>query len=90
MRELTEYGQTVMVDHNDAPKGYYPVPKDTLHQTGNICKACDWRPDCDAKICSCMSYNRADGISVVFKCMPYERADGISVVFKKLLLTKEN
>jgi hypothetical protein len=66
-QKLTLYGQTVMVDHEDAPKGYYPVPKDAVPQYENICRACDWRPDCNAKICSCMSYNRADGISVVFK-----------------------
>ena len=74
MRRLTEHGQTVMVDRNDAPKGYYPVPKDVVHpinelspnRNENICKACDWRPNCSG-INPCMSDKRADGISVVFK-----------------------
>jgi len=65
-RSLTLYGQTVMVDHEDAPKGYYPVPKDAVPQYVNICNACDWRPDCNG-IHPCMSDKRADGISVVFK-----------------------
>ena len=74
-RSLTLHGQMVMIDKEEAPPGFYPVPKDTIGvQRGfdwcnfnkNICTACDWRSACNGTI-SCMSYSRADGISVVFK-----------------------
>jgi hypothetical protein len=71
---MTLHAQTVMIDKADAPEGYYPVPKDSVynpenancHMYPNICMACDWRPDCSGAH-PCMSDNRADGISVVFK-----------------------
>jgi hypothetical protein len=71
---LTVHGQTVMVNRDDAPKGFYPVPKEVVHplnelslnRNENFCHFCDWRPACDGRI-KCMSYSRADGISVVFK-----------------------
>jgi hypothetical protein len=74
VRRLTVHGQLVMVDHADAPKGFYPVPKDVAHpinelspnRNENYCHFCDWRSACNGSI-SCMSYNRGDGISVIFK-----------------------
>ena len=73
------------MDLNEAPKGFFPYPKKEVYvpsptsPTGsmNLCIACDWRSKCDAKVCSCMSYNRKDGISVVFKklggtCQPIQ------------------
>jgi hypothetical protein len=56
------------VDKNNAPAGYYPVPKAEIgNRFGNICRACEWRPDCDGSVCSCMADKRPDGIGVVFK-----------------------
>ena len=58
------------VDKNNAPAGFYPIPKLSLTEnqlSQNICRACDWRPECSGSVCSCMSDKRPDGISVVFK-----------------------
>ena len=70
---MTLRAQTVMIDKTDAPKGFYPIPKDSVynpesltHMYPNICMACDWRPDCSG-VHPCMTDKRADGISVVFK-----------------------
>ena len=65
----TEY---VLIDKNDAPDGYEPIPKNAVVREGsnrnvNICRSCDWRPDCDGNKYSCMSYKRKDGIGIVFK-----------------------
>lgn len=60
----------------ESPAGYYPVSKESVRQqvgenrNKNICISCDWRKGCDALICSCMSYRREDGMSVVFKKKP--------------------
>ena len=69
----------------DAPPGYYATPKATANPPGvtaNICRQCDWRPNCDAENARkhrCMSYSVIldDGMEV-------GRSDGVSVVFKRL------
>lgn len=72
---------------NEAPEGYVAVLKASVpaQQIGNICRACDWRPTCQAPDTDftapghrCMSYGvvTADGKLV-------ERQDGCSVVFKR-------
>ena len=64
------------IDINESPDGYIAVAKKDFRPIGgissgnrneNICRKCDWRSDCDKSVCSCMSYDRVDGISVVFK-----------------------
>ena len=61
---ITEYG----IDPQEAPPGFSPVLKsERRHDQGNLCRQCDWRPECDGPVCGCMSYNRHDGMSVVFK-----------------------
>lgn len=57
------------INHKDAPPGFYPISKNEIpgYAGDNICRYCDWRPDCSAAICSCMSYRRQDGIGVIFK-----------------------
>lgn len=73
-------------DPREAPPGYYAVPKAEANPPGvtaNLCRQCDWRPDCTAENARkhrCMSYavimddgtevGRADGVSVVFKRLP--------------------
>ncbi|MBT9137498.1 MAG: hypothetical protein DDT31_00029 [Syntrophomonadaceae bacterium] len=70
----------VRLDRTDAPAGYYAVFKSDAKPLdgGNICRACDWRPECDGFKNRCMSYTvvssrdgselgRRDGCSVVFK-----------------------
>jgi hypothetical protein len=74
-------------DPNEAPNGYYAVPKDIAkpNDGGNICRSCDWRPSCQDPNTNfninqhrCMSYPVVtnDGKTI-------ERNDGCSVVFKK-------
>lgn len=68
-KQIAEFYKT---DNSEAPEGYYPVPKSSVRFSGerrneNICRRCDWRPYCSAAVCGCMSYNRKDNISVVFK-----------------------
>lgn len=65
---------------NDAPPGYYAVlkaeakPKDG----SNICRACDWRPDCSGEKYRCMPFEivTPDGRTL-------KREDGHSVLFKR-------
>lgn len=64
----------------DAPPGYYAVLKADVktESLGNICRACDWRPDCSGEKYRCMSYEveTPDGRTL-------KREDGCSVVFKR-------
>lgn len=75
------------VDPTEAPDGFYAVPKRDVatEALGNICRACDWRPECQKAETDlakphhrCMSAGviTADGRTV-------ERSDGCSVVFKR-------
>lgn len=66
------------LDLNDAPPGFVPVLKSavTTARLGNICRACDWRPECDASKFRCMSYARADGCGVVFQRKARRKAAG--------------
>jgi len=78
MQNLYSGTKYVTIDMKDAPEGYHPVPKDIARPSNNllspnrnenVCKHCDYRPDC-SKAHPCMSYDRADKISVVFKKLP--------------------
>ena len=58
------------VDKTNAPAGFIPIPKASLPDnqlSQNICRACDWRSECNGAVCSCMADKRPDGIGVVFK-----------------------
>ena len=55
------------VDEAEAPEGYYAVPKSSIKSNENVCNHCDWRSDCNKKVCSCMSYDRKDEVGVIFK-----------------------
>lgn len=73
-----------MLDATDAPPGFYAVLKDNAapKDGSNICRACDWRPDCSGDQYRCMPYEietpdgrtlkREDACSVVFKRHPLE------------------
>lgn len=77
-----------ILDPNEAPEGYYAVLKDKAKPTddGNICRACDWRKECQKKDTDFSTHNH--------RCMSYavvgkdgrelKRNDGCSVVFKHL------
>jgi hypothetical protein len=76
---VAEYSSVARLNPFDAPDGFLAVLKsDVVTQSlGNICRACDWRPECDGRAHRCMSYTvitddgkelkRDDGQSVVFK-----------------------
>lgn len=75
-------------DQRDAPDGYYAVlkaeakPKDG----GNICRACDWRPNCHSGPINEMPRgHNCRGYELVGRDGKlYVRADGCSVLFKRL------
>ena len=79
---------TTKHDPNEAPHGYYAVPKSiaTPKDGSNICRVCDWRATCQATDTDllapghrCMSYP-----IVAFRDgKTYQRRDRTSVVFKK-------
>lgn len=71
----------------DAPDGFTAVLKSDVatQSLGNICRACDWRPECQKP--------DTDFTVSRHRCMPYvvissegreiKRDDGCSVVFKR-------
>ncbi len=70
-----------VLDPNEAPDGFIAVLKSDVatESLGNICRACDWRSQCDGVAHRCMSYtviSRIDGREL-------KRQDGCSVVFKR-------
>jgi hypothetical protein len=77
-----------IIDPREAPLGYYAVLKEDVSTPilGNICRACDWRAECQKRDTDFTLHNH--------RCMGYpivgsngkitERDDGCSVVFKKL------
>jgi len=72
---------TPRLDSGEAPEGYYAVLKSDAKPSdgGNICRACDWRQECDGLLHRCMPYpvtGRLDGGEL-------SRKDGCSVVFKR-------
>lgn len=76
------------LDRNEAPHGYVAVLKSSVAtpDLGNICRACDWRSECQKPDTGfttsrhrCMSYavGTDGGLTV-------QRKDGCSVVFKRI------
>lgn len=75
------------INPKEAPDGFYAVLKEHVasDELGNICRACDWRSECQKPTTNfkvhnhrCMSYPiiASDGQTI-------EREDGCSVVFKR-------
>ncbi len=65
------------LDIHEAPPGFIAVLKSDVitDDLGNICRACNWRPECDGVKHRCMSYELVNGL---------KRNDGCSVVFKRI------
>jgi hypothetical protein len=86
MNQAVKESLTARLDPGEAPAGYFAVLKADAKPSdgGNICRACDWRPECDGFAHRCMSYvvisrdgielKRRDGCSVVFKRKPANRS----------------
>lgn len=70
-----------VLDPSEAPPGYYAVLKSEVASDalGNICRACDWRSECNGFEHRCMSYQVVTGDGRELK-----RVDGCSVVFKRV------
>lgn len=74
----SEHGK---LNSNEAPVGFAAVLKSDVvtASLGNICRACDWRSDCNGFEHRCMPYtvvSSRDGREL-------KRLDGCSVVFKR-------
>jgi hypothetical protein len=82
---------SAVLDRNKAPDGFIAILKSDVatESLGNICRACDWRSECDGFAYRCMSYTvisakdgrelkRQDGCSVVFKRRPKDNLTGAS------------
>ena len=70
-----------ILDPDEAPAGFVAVLKSDVVTAGlgNICRACDWRSDCNGFENRCMPYtvvSSRDGRDL-------KRLDGCSVVFKR-------
>jgi hypothetical protein len=77
---------TPRLDPSEAPPGFFAVLKSSVSASlGNICRACDWRPDCSGAAQRCMSYTvvTSDGREL-------KRQDGCSVVFKRKATAEES
>lgn len=68
------------VDPNEAPPGHYAIAKSKSKPSdgSNICRSCDWRPQCNGRDYRCTSYQIETDDGQLLK-----RKDGCSVVFKK-------
>lgn len=81
MTPVVNKSLTPRLDQGEAPAGYFAVLKCDAKPSdgGNICRACDWRPECDGLAYRCMPYavvSRLDGSEL-------RRRDACSVVFKR-------
>lgn len=79
-------GISPVIDPREAPPGYYAVLKRDVAtpHLGNICRACDWRPECSGLEFRCMDYtviSSRDGREL-------SRKDGCSVVFRRLSVSQ--
>lgn len=75
-------------DQRDAPDGYYAVLKAEAKPMdgGNICRACDWRPNCHSGPINKMprGHNCRGHELIGEDGKAYVRADGCSVLFKRV------
>lgn len=65
-------------DPKAAPAGYFAVLKSEAKPKdgSNICRACDWRPECQRP--------ETDFTLANHRCMPWARNDESSVLFKRV------
>jgi hypothetical protein len=72
---------------DEAPSGFYAVPKDSLRTSDNICNHCDWRQQCGDEQTDLLAYgHRCMGYPIVaFRDgKTYQREDKCGVVFRRL------
>lgn len=77
-----------IINPKEAPAGFYAVSKDSVpNNSGNICRYCDWRPECQKDTTDHHAWGhrcRAYPITVIDTGQIHARDDGCSVLFKKL------
>ena len=76
-----QHSEHEKLNPNEAPLGFVAVLKSDVvtADLGNICRACDWRSECNGLEYRCMAYtvvSNSDGREL-------KRLDGCSVVFKR-------
>lgn len=82
-------GVAVAFDPTNAPPGYYAFPKANVpHDQGNLCRFCDWRPECqrssDADDRLCEKYHCSSREVINRDGETIGRPDKTCVVFKRL------
>jgi hypothetical protein len=72
-----------ILDPDEAPAGFVAVLKSDVvtADLGNICRACDWRSECNGFEHRCMPYTVVSSRNG----RELKRLDGCSVVFKRRL-----
>lgn len=79
--------QIPILNPQEAPAGFVAVLKSEAKPSdgGNICRACDWRSECNDKATEFTALgHRCMGYPVVTKDgRAIQRADGCSVIFKR-------
>ena len=78
-----------LVDTKEAPDGYIAILKSSVATSalGNICRACDWRPECQNSDTDFERHNHRcmDFPIISFKTgKEIKRTDGCSVVFRRM------
>ncbi len=81
--------QLPICDPNEAPIGFYAVPKaEARIGDGNICRQCDWRKQCCDQATDLLAHGHrcmAAPLIAERDGKTYQRRDGVSVVFKSRL-----
>lgn len=69
----------------EAPQGFYAVPKEKFSGGENVCRSCDWRKQCNDETTDLLAYgHRCMSYPVVASRdgKTYQREDKCSVVFR--------
>ncbi len=89
---MTYQEKMQILDPNEAPAGFVAVLKPDVRRDDNLCRACDWRPQCnDPSTDFTAPGNRCMGHPVQLRDgRILQRNDGCSVVFHRPTGHKES
>lgn len=76
------------IDPREAPAGFYAVLKSEAKPKdgSNICRACDWRPECQSPETDLLAFGHrctSNAVVAIRDGKTYQRIDGCEVLFKK-------
>lgn len=75
-------------DPTEAPAGFYAMPKAALPMNqGNLCRQCDWRPECNHPSTDLLAFGHrcmSNAVVATRDGRTYRRNDRCSVVFKRI------